>query len=122
MNLRGARALIKHTWTMWLQQRSFFFLLAFGWMIPPLVYLFVWSTVAEGGTVGGLTRGQFVAYYLALILVNQLTFSQTNWTARLIEGTAEKKSAASSNVSASTSEMFLPLYVTASVSSLNRLP
>jgi ABC-2 type transport system permease protein len=80
MNLRGGWALIKYTWMMWLQQRSFFFLLAFGWMIPPLVYLFVWSTVAEGGTVGGLTRGQFVAYYLVLILVNQLTFSQTNWT------------------------------------------
>ena len=80
MNLRGGWALIKHTWMMWLQQRSFFFLLAFGWMISPLIYLFVWSTVAEGRTVGGLTQGQFVAYYLVLILVNQLTFSQTNWT------------------------------------------
>jgi ABC-2 type transport system permease protein len=80
VNLRGGWALIKHTWMMWLQQRSFFFLLAFGWMIPPLIYLFVWSTAAGGETVGGLTRGQFVAYYLVLILVNQLTYSQTNWT------------------------------------------
>jgi ABC-2 type transport system permease protein len=80
LNFRGGWALIKSTWLSWLQHRSFFFLLAFGWMIPPLIYLFVWSTAAGAGAVGGLTRGEFVAYYLILILVNQLTYSQTNWT------------------------------------------
>ena len=80
MNHRGGWALIKSTWAMWMQHRGFFFLLAFGWMIPPLIYLFVWSTAASGKTIGGLTRGEFVAYYLVLILVNQLTYSQTNWT------------------------------------------
>ena len=80
MNLRGAWALVKGTWASWLQQRSFFFLLAFGWMIPPLIYLFVWSTAAGEATVGGMTRDQFIVYYLALIVVNQLTYSQTNWT------------------------------------------
>jgi ABC-2 type transport system permease protein len=80
LNHRGGWALIKSTWASWLQHRGFFFLLAFGWMIPPLVYLFVWSTAAGKETVGGLTRGEFVAYYLVLILVNQLTYSQTNWT------------------------------------------
>lgn len=80
MNHRGGWALIKGTWLSWVQHRSFFFILAFGWMIPPLIYLLVWSTAAGEQPIGGLTRGGFVAYYLVLILVNQLTYSQTNWT------------------------------------------
>ncbi len=73
-------ALIKRTWLSWMAGRSFFFVLAFGWMIPPLIYLFVWSTAAGGRTIGGFTRGEFIAYYLILIAVNQITYSQTNWT------------------------------------------
>lgn len=85
MNLHGGIALIKSTWLSWMQHRSFFFLLAFGWMIPPLIYLFVWSTatgvVTDGdATIGGLSSGEFVAYYLILVVVNQLTYAQTNWT------------------------------------------
>lgn len=80
---RAALALVRNTWLAWSQQRSFFFLVAFGWMIPPLIYLFVWASAAgaagEEG-IGGLTRDQFIVYYLVLIVVNQLTYSQTNWT------------------------------------------
>lgn len=77
---RGGLALVRGMWLSLLQYRSFFFILAFGWMIPPLIYLLVWSTAAGTQTIGGLTRGGFVAYYLVLILVNQVTYAQTNWT------------------------------------------
>ncbi len=80
MNLRGARALIRNTWLSWMQHRGFFFLLAFMWMVPPLIYLFVWMTAAGSGDIGGFDRGAFVAYYLALIVVNQVTYATTNWT------------------------------------------
>ena len=42
INRRGGWALIRATWLSWMQYRSFFFLLAFSWMIGPLVYLLVW--------------------------------------------------------------------------------
>ncbi len=80
MNLRGGWALIQGTWLSWLQQRTFFFLLAFSWMVPPLISLFVWYTASDARAIGGLTQGEFVTYYLLLILVNQLTYSQTHWT------------------------------------------
>ena len=80
MNWRGGWALIRNTWLSWVQHRGFFFLLAFMWMIPPLIYLFVWMTAAGSGTIGGYSRDTFVTYYLVLIIVNQITYSQTNWT------------------------------------------
>ena len=80
VNLRGGLALIRGTWLSWMAGRSFFFLLAFGWMISPLVSLFVWYTAAGGSSIGGLSQHEFVTYYLVFILVNQLTYSQTNWT------------------------------------------
>jgi len=80
MNHRGGIALIRSTWLSWMQYRSFFFILAFGWMIPPLVAMFVWIAAAGEGDVAGIQRSVFIAYYLVLILVNQLTYSQTNWT------------------------------------------
>ena len=80
MNHRGGWALIRSTWASWMQYRSFFFVLAFGWMVPPLVAMFVWITAAGEGTVGGITRSQFITYYLVLMLVNQFTYAQANWT------------------------------------------
>jgi ABC-2 type transport system permease protein len=80
VNLRGGWALVKGTWLSWMQHRGFFYLVALSWMMPLLIYLFVWSTAAGGETVEGLGRGELVAYYLALILVHQLTFCTNNWT------------------------------------------
>jgi ABC-2 type transport system permease protein len=79
VNLRGGWALVKGTWLSWMQHRGFFYLVALSWMMPLLIYLFVWSTAAGAETVDGLDRGELVAYYLALILVHQLTFCGNNW-------------------------------------------
>jgi ABC-2 type transport system permease protein len=81
LNLRGAWALISSSWLSWVQHRAFFFLLAFGWMIPPLISLFIWYEASSSQPVHGITQADFVTYYLLFILVNQLTYSQTNWTA-----------------------------------------
>ncbi len=80
MNLRGGWALVRSSWASWLQYRTFFFVLAFGWMIPPLVSLFVWQAAAEEGALASFNRSEFAAYYLALVLANQLTYAQANWT------------------------------------------
>jgi ABC-2 type transport system permease protein len=80
VNHRAGWALIKNTWQSWIQHRGFFFLLAFGWMLPLLVYLFIWSAAAGEGTIAGLTQESLAGYYLLLILANQLTYATTNWT------------------------------------------
>jgi ABC-2 type transport system permease protein len=80
MNARGGWALIKNTWQSWIQHRGFFFLLAFGWMLPLLVYLFIWSAAAGDGTIAGFNQESLAGYYLILILTNQLTYATTNWT------------------------------------------
>lgn len=80
MNLRGSWALVRSTWTSWMQYRGFFFVLAFGWMLPPLAAYFVWAASAGSQQMGGYTRAAFAGYYLVLILVNQFTYAQANWT------------------------------------------
>lgn len=80
MNHQGGWELIKSTWQSWLQHRGFFFLLAFGWMLPLLVYLMVWSAAAGEGDIAGLTQDTLAGYYLLLVLANQLTYATTNWT------------------------------------------
>ena len=52
-----------------------------GMIIEPIMYLVVWSTVAryQGGAVGGFTAGDFVAYYIVMMLVNHATFTWIMW-------------------------------------------
>ncbi len=48
-----------------------------GQILEPTVYLIVWSIVstASGGSVGDYTTGQFAAYFILLMLVNQVTYT-----------------------------------------------
>jgi ABC-2 type transport system permease protein len=80
VNLRGGWALVRKSLFSYTSARGFFWTLALGWMVGPLVYLFVWTTAARQGAIGGFERGDFVAYYLCLILINQLTYPASNWT------------------------------------------
>jgi ABC-2 type transport system permease protein len=44
------------------------------WLVSPIVYLAVWTTVAQSqGAVKGLTPNDFVTYYLTLLIVDNLT-------------------------------------------------
>ena len=47
----------------------------------PLISIVVWTTVArsQGGSAGGFTEGQYAAYFIILMVVNQLTFSWHMW-------------------------------------------
>jgi ABC-2 type transport system permease protein len=47
----------------------------------PLISIVVWTTVADsqGGSTGGMTTGQYAAYFIILMVVNQLTFSWHMW-------------------------------------------
>jgi len=52
-----------------------------GRIIEPLIYLVVWTTVsqARGGQVGGFEAADFSAYFIILMLVNQMTFTWIMW-------------------------------------------
>jgi ABC-2 type transport system permease protein len=44
------------------------------WLVSPIVYLAVWTTVARSqGAVNGLTPNDFATYYLTLLIVDNLT-------------------------------------------------
>lgn len=52
-----------------------------GMVVEPLIYLVVWSTVAQsqGGSLGGYGPHEFAAYYLVLAAVNQITSGWHMW-------------------------------------------
>jgi ABC-2 type transport system permease protein len=60
----------------WLQYRVgmiFWFIVR---VIEPLIYISVWSSIANNnnGAVNDLTTGDIAAYYIAIMVVNQMTF------------------------------------------------
>jgi ABC-2 type transport system permease protein len=50
-----------------------------GMVAEPVIYLVVWSTVAvaQGGSVGGYTAGEFAAYYIVWTLVRNMNIALT---------------------------------------------
>lgn len=64
-----------------LQYRVAMFIWLIGAILEPLIYLIVWTTVAnlQGGAVAGFTAQDFAAYYIVLMVVNQWTFTWIMW-------------------------------------------
>ncbi len=59
----------------WQYRANLIMFLAY-WMVMPIVYLAVWTTIArEQGSVSGLTANDFAAYYLTLLPVDIITSS-----------------------------------------------
>jgi len=67
----------KTTFATMLQYRASLFIWMISSILEPLIYLIVWSTVSNGsgGSVGGYTSSGFAAYYIAFMLVNQVTYT-----------------------------------------------
>jgi ABC-2 type transport system permease protein len=72
------------------QYRAANYLYMVGMVVEPVVYLVVWSTVAEasGGEVGGYTPGAFAAYFIVWTLVRNMNivFTPYGWEFRIREG------------------------------------
>jgi ABC-2 type transport system permease protein len=61
-------------WAEQWQYRASLVMYQFYWLVSPIVYLAVWVTVANSqGNVSGLTANDFIAYYMTLLIVDQLT-------------------------------------------------
>ncbi|MBN2414658.1 ABC-2 family transporter protein [bacterium] len=71
----------KITLASFVQYRAAIFIWMIWHVIEPLVYLSVWSVVTRslGGNVGGFTGGDFASYFIAMMLVNHLTYTWIMW-------------------------------------------
>ena len=71
------RQQFKTTFATMLQYRASLFIWMISSILEPVVYLIVWSTVSsgKGGSVGNYTPGNFAAYYIVFMLVNQVTYT-----------------------------------------------
>jgi ABC-2 type transport system permease protein len=85
------RQQIKTSFAMMLQYRVALIIWLISQVLDPVIYLIVWSTVsvASGGSVGGYTQGDFAAYFLVLMLVNNITYTwiMYEYDYRVREGT-----------------------------------
>jgi ABC-2 type transport system permease protein len=72
------------------QYRAANYMYMIGMVVEPVIYLVVWSVVAEasGGQVGGYTSGGFAAYFIVWMLVRNMNivFTPYGWEFRIREG------------------------------------
>jgi ABC-2 type transport system permease protein len=72
--LRIYKRLWQVNWAEQWQYRANFMMYLLYWLVSPIVYLAVWTTIANSqGSVNGLTADDFIAYYMTLLIVDQLT-------------------------------------------------
>lgn len=72
--LRIYRLLWQVNWAEQWQYRANLLMYLLYWLVSPIIYLVVWTTVANSqGSVKGFTANDFVTYYLVLLVVDQLT-------------------------------------------------
>ncbi len=71
------RQQFKTTLAMQVQYRASLVIWLIGDILEPVIYLVVWSVVArsQGGAVGGFSVSGFAAYYIALMLINHITYT-----------------------------------------------
>jgi len=73
-----------------IQYRTANYFYMIGMVAEPIIYLVVWSTVAQeqGGEVAGYTAGQFAAYYIVWTLVRNMNivFTPYGWEWRIRDG------------------------------------
>lgn len=61
-------------WAEQWQYRANLMMYLFFWLVSPIVYLAVWTTIANAqGSVNGMSAQDFVAYYMILLVVNIAT-------------------------------------------------
>ena len=72
--LRIYQRLWQVNWAEQWQYRANLLMYLLYWLVSPIVYLAVWTTVANSqGSVKGLTANDFITYYMTLLIVDTLT-------------------------------------------------
>jgi ABC-2 type transport system permease protein len=76
--LRKYMALLRRSFGAMVEYRASLFI----WMLTnvmPLIMLAVWFSLSEGGPISGYTQDDFVAYYLLMAFVRQMTNAWVIW-------------------------------------------